>query len=131
MVVDTSAVMALLEDEADADAITQALEQADERLLSAVSLLEAGMLATSRKGAAGRQQLDALIAAAEFEVVAFDAEQAWVACLAFERYGKGRHPAALNVGDCAVYALAATRALPLLFKGQDFACTDLVSAWPR
>lgn len=130
MVVDTSAVIALLQQEDEAPVIARALESAPLRLFSAVSALEAGIRATSRKGEWGRQQLDALIAAAGLEVVPFDAEQALIAREAFDRYGKGRHPAALNFGDCAVYALAASRGLPLLFKGADFALTDIESASP-
>ena len=72
--------------------------------------------------------LDALVARAGMEVVAQDAEQARLVRAAFLRFGKGRHPAALNLGDCATYALARSRALPLLFKGDDFTQTDLVPA---
>lgn len=128
MVVDTSAIMAILQREPEADAFAQALEQADVKLVSTVSVLEAGILARSRKGERGSGEVDALLATADLQPVAFDIEQAAVARAAFDRYGKGRHPAALNFGDCAVYALAATQGLPLLFKGQDFAKTDLVPA---
>lgn len=125
MVVDTSAVMGILQEEPEARRLAEAIEAADIRLISAVSMLEAGILVESRKGQAGARELDAFIAAAALEVVPFDIEQAAVARDAFARYGKGRHAARLNFGDCAVYALAATRAAPLLFKGADFAATDL------
>lgn len=125
MVIDTSAVMTILQREPEARALAQAIEAANVRLISAVSVLEAGILSESRKGEEGARELDAFIAAAALEVVSFDNEQAAVARDAFARYGKGRHAASLNFGDCAVYALAATRASPLLFKGADFAATDL------
>lgn len=125
MVVDTSAIMAVLQREPEADAIAETLEVADIKLISTVSVLEAGIVAHSRKGQTGGQELDALLAAAGLETVAFDLEQASVARSAFLRYGKGRHPASLNFGDCAVYALAATQGLPLLFKGAGFSRTDL------
>lgn len=125
MVIDTSAIMAILQGEPEARRLAEAIEAADVRLISAVSVLEAGILSESRKGKEGARELDAFIAAAVLEVVSFDDEQAAVAREAFARYGKGRHAASLNFGDCAVYALAATRAMPLLFKGADFAATDL------
>lgn len=106
------------------------LEDASVRLMSAVSVLEAGILAESRKGEEGALELDAFIGAAALEVVAFDREQAAVAREAFRRYGKGRHLANLNFGDCAVYALAACWAEPLLFKGDDFVATDLEACVP-
>jgi ribonuclease VapC len=99
-------------------------------LISAVSVLKAGILATGRKGDEGARELDAFLSAAELEVVPFDSEQAAVGCDAFRRFEKGRHPANLNFGDCAVYALAATRAEPLLFKGSDFSATDLQVSMP-
>jgi ribonuclease VapC len=128
MVVDTSAIVAVLNQEPEADTFSRAISESPIRLLSAVSLLECGMLARARKGDPGVFELDAFIVAAELDVIPFDADQAYVARDAFDRFGKGRHPAGLNFGDCAVYALAATRAEPLLFKGRDFALTDLPSA---
>lgn len=105
------------------------MEEASERLIS-VSVLEAGIVSLSRRGESGVERLESFIATAELDVVAFDAEQCRAAREAFARYGKGRHPAGLNFGDCASYALAATRALPLLFKGADFAQTDIAAALP-
>ena len=125
MVVDTSAVMAILRQEPDASAYAQLIETAHVRLISAVSVLEAGILAISRKGDQGARELDSFLTAAELEVVPFDGEQAAVARDAFRRFGRGRHAAKLNFGDCAAYALAATHAEPLLFKGNDFSATDL------
>ncbi len=125
MVVDTSVVLAILQQEEDAQAHAALIEAAETRLISAVSVLEAGILAQSRKGDEGAQALDAFLAAAALEVVPFDLEQSVLAREAFDRFGKGRHAANLNFGDCAVYALAASRAEPLLFKGEDFSATDL------
>lgn len=128
MVIDTSAVLAILQRESGAEVLARAMEQAAERSISAVSVLEAGIITLSRRGEAGVQKLDSFIVVAELEIVPFDAEQSLVARDAFKRYGKGRHAAGLNFGDCAAYALAATRALPLLYKGDDFSKTDVLSA---
>lgn len=124
--VDTSALVAILRLEPDAEDFVDALMDADGCVVSAVSILETAMvLARSFDGPAIWEPLDRLIAAAGVEIVAFDTGQALRARDAFIRYGKGRHPAGLNFGDCAVYALASSRALPLLFKGDDFEKTDL------
>ena len=131
MVVDTSAVMAILKQEPDARSYAEVIETAKVRLISAVSVLKAGILATGRKGDEGARELDAFLGAADLEVVSFDGEQAAIARDAFRRFGKGRHPANLNFGDCAAYALAATRAEPLLFKGSDFSATDVHVAMPN
>ena len=129
MVIDTSAVMAILRREAESTAFADTIERARTRCISAVSVLEAGIVARTKAGAAGERELDALIEAARLEVVGFDAEQAAIAREAFDRFGKGRHRAALNFGDCASYALAMSRAEPLLFKGTDFGATDVRSAF--
>lgn len=125
MVVDTSAIIAILQQEPDARRYADIIQEGAVKLVSAVSVLEAGILANARKGDQGEQELDAFLASAELEIVPFDEEQAAVARTAFKKFGKGNHPANLNFGDCAVYALAATRAEPLLFKGSDFSATDL------
>lgn len=125
MVIDTSAVMAILRREAESSSFADYIERARTRYISAVSVLEAGIVTRTKAGIAGARELDAFIAAAKLDVIAFDAEQAAIAREAFERYGKGRHPAALSFGDCAAYALAMSRAEPLLFKGEDFAATDV------
>lgn len=130
MVVDTSAVMAILQGEDEAEAFAAAMEADPVRLISAVSVLEAGMLVEARKREAGALELDNFLLRARLHVAAFDAEQAEVARSAFRRFGRGRHPAGLNFGDCAVYALARTRGERLLFKGGDFARTDLENAAP-
>lgn len=125
MVVDTSAIMAILNGEAEADAFINLLERDTVRLISAVSVHEAGILVQSRKGDDGAAALDAFIREADFEVRSFDAEQAILARRAFRAFGKGRHAAGLNFGDCTVYALAMASGEPLLFKGSDFSKTDV------
>ena len=129
IVVDSSALIAILRREPEADRFLQVIAAADTCLLSAVSLLETSMVLAGRTGdGTAWAGLDALIARAGMEVVAQDAEQARLARQAFLDFGKGRHPAALNLGDCAAYALARSRGLPLLFKGEDFVRTDLLPA---
>ncbi|OGQ79421.1 MAG: hypothetical protein A2289_05450 [Deltaproteobacteria bacterium RIFOXYA12_FULL_58_15] len=125
MVIDTSALIAILHQEPEATRFAQLIEEADSLLVSPITLLEAGIIVHCRKGPDGTTELDALLDAIKPEIVAFDEEQALIARQAFERFGKGQHRAALNFGDCAVYALAATRAEPLLFKGDDFGQTDV------
>ncbi len=129
MVVDSSALIAILRREPEADSFLQVVAGAGHCLLSSVSLLETSMVLAGRTGdATAWTELDALIARAAMQVVAQDAELAEEARGAFLRYGKGRHPAGLNLGDCASYALAKARNLPLLFKGNDFPRTDLMAA---
>jgi len=125
MVIDSSAIVAILLNEADAADIAQAIESNSQRLLSAANLLEASIVIESRKGEAGGRELDLLIYRAAIEIVAVDQEQAELARIAWRRFGKGRHPAGLNYGDCFANALARTRQLPLLFQGDDFSRTDI------
>lgn len=125
MVVDTSAIMAVLQLEPEADGFAHAIESDPVCLVSSVSVLEAGILAESRKGADGSRELDAFLRDADFEIVPFDAAQVEIARAAYARFGKGRHPAALNLGDCAAYALSRSSGEPLLFKGEDFPKTDV------
>jgi ribonuclease VapC len=94
-------------------------------MLSAASLLEASIVIESRKGEAGGRELDLLIYRGGIEVVGVDQDQAETARAAWRRFGKGRHPAGLNYGDCFAYALAKSRHLPLLFRGDDFSQTDI------
>jgi ribonuclease VapC len=88
-------------------------------------MLETAIVATSRRGTAGAALLDALRATLGLEVVSFDEPQLRLARDAWSRYGKGRHPAALNIGDCCAYALSRSSGFPLLFRGDDFSRTDL------
>jgi ribonuclease VapC len=125
VVIDTSAIIAVLLNEANAVSIARAIESDSLRLLSAANFLEASIVIESRKGETGGRELDLLLYRAAIEVVAVDQDQAEVARLAWRRFGKGRHPAGLNYGDCFAYALAKTRRLPLLFQGDDFSQTDI------
>ena len=129
MAIDTSAIVAILRLEPEADHLLHAIANADECFMSALSVLETTLvLAGPRGSTAVWIPLDELLTKSQIDVVPFDAEQARHARDAFIRFGKGRHPAALNLGDCASYALAASRKLPLLFKGDDFTKTDLAAA---
>jgi Uncharacterized protein conserved in bacteria len=125
MVIDTSALVAILADEPEREAFVVAIERDEVRLLSAASFLEAGIVIRTRYGSSGLIDLERLLQVAAVEVLPVDAEQARIALKAFEQYGKGRHPAALNYGDCFAYALAIASSEPLLFKGDDFSRTDV------
>jgi len=127
--VDSSAIIAILRAEPEERRFTDAIIDADAACMSAVSLQESSMVLAGQHGSAAVwQALDALIRQLALEIVPHDAELARIVREAFLRFGKGRHPAALNCGDCASYALAKARGLPLLFKGRDFAQTDLTAA---
>ena len=125
MVIDTSALIAILSAEPEAETFATAIATAPIRLLSAASFLETAVVIESRHGSAGGEKLDELIQAAHIQIEPVTAEQAAPACFAYRAYGKGRHPAALNFGDCFAYALAKTTDKPLLFKGNDFNQTDI------
>jgi ribonuclease VapC len=125
MVIDTSAVLAILQDEPERRKFSEALEDADIRSMSAASFVETSMIIESRYGSDGMRDLDLLIDKAVIALEAVDVEQAHLARQAFRLYGKGRHSAGLNFGDCFSYALARFRAEPLLFKGKDFSRTDI------
>ena len=129
IVIDSSALIAILRREPEADAFLRIIVEADLCHLSSVSLLETSMVLAGRSGDnTAWAELDELITASNMAIVPQDAAQVATARAAFLRYGKGRHPAGLNLGDCASYALAKERGFPLLFKGEDFARTDLVAA---
>ena len=128
MIVDTSALLAILFGEPDAARYEEAIASAVPRRMSAVALLEAAMVVEGRGGAQAGQELDALVEKAAIELVPVTPEQTDVARRAWRRFGKGNHPAALNFGDCFAYALASTTGEPLLFKGEDFSQTDIDAA---
>ena len=130
MVIDSSAVLAILQDEPERSAFNALIAAADTRLLSAASLVELSIVLEARFGADGQGDLDLFLSTAEIEIVAVDRDQAELARGAFSRYGKGRHRAGLNFGDCFAYALAKRAGAPLLFKGNDFTHTDLQPACP-
>jgi len=125
VIVDTSAIMAILQGEKEAPAFGDALSGAESIAIAAPTLVELGLVAEGRAGEAVRPRIDRLLQSIRAEVVPFTAEHASVALDAWRRYGKGRHPAGLNLGDCFAYALAKARNEPLLFKGDDFARTDV------
>ena len=125
MVVDSSALLAILLNEPDADSIRTAFDHDDVRLLSAATLLEVSMVIESRKGEGGGRELDLLISKSKIEVVSVDKNQVDEARRAWRRFGRGRHAAGLNYGDLFSYALARTSGDALLFKGNDFARTDV------
>jgi ribonuclease VapC len=127
IVADTSALLAIVFREPDRGLHALALEQSLV-LLSSATLTEALIVTESRKGPEGVQVLRALVDLGVDEIVPFDANHAQAAHAAFRRFGKGRHPAGLNLGDCFSYATASLANAPLLFKGDDFAQTDLTSA---
>lgn len=127
MVVDTSALVAILQQEPEAETFARLIEESSTRLVSAATVLEAGMVAEVRCGKRGADELDHLLLRARFDIVPFDSEQAVIAREAFRRFGKGRHRAGLNLGDCFAYALAKTSGEPLLYKGEDFSETDVAS----
>ena len=127
MIVDTSAVLAVLFRESDAEQYATAILTAAPCRMSVASLLEASIVIGSRGTAAGAE-LDAFVDEAEIELMPVTLEQVEVARDAWRRYGKGRHAAALNFGDCFAYALARTMGEPLLFKGDDFLLTDIERA---
>ena len=128
MVIDTSAIVAIALNEPEAETFEQRVADAPVRLMSAASVLEAGMVIETRLGESGGIELDLWLLKARVEVVAVDAEQADQARRAWRRFGKGRHPAGLNFGDCFSYALSALTQEPLLFKGDDFSRTDIEAA---
>jgi ribonuclease VapC len=127
MVIDTSALIAIPQDEPERRIFNEAIEAAESCTMSTASFLETFMIIESRYGPDGTRDLDLFISKARITLAPVDADQAYVACDAFRRYGKRRHPAGLNFGDCFAYALAKTLDEPLLFKGNDFALTDIAS----
>lgn len=128
MVVDTSAVLAIYFHERDSERFELAVLTAPKTLISAGTLLETGIVVETRRGRAGSVALDRLLQKLGVMTVSVDAEQVAVGRAAFRKYGKGRHPAGLNYGDCFAYALAVTTGESLLFKGDDFSRTDVVDA---
>lgn len=127
MVIDTSAIIAILLDEPERPALSTAIGLDPRRLVSGASLFEATIVIEARRGDAGGRELDLLMHRIGSKVVEVSVEQIELARTAWRTYGKGRHPAGLNYGDCFSYALARHRAEPLLYKGDDFSQTDIDS----
>ncbi len=128
MIVDTSAFVTILFGEPEACLYTRVIHDADRCLISAASFLELSIVVESQIGANGSRLCDAFLRRAGVAVEPVSVEQAHLARQAFLDFGKGRHPAGLNFGDCFSYALAKATGFPLLFKGEDFRKTDITSA---
>ena len=128
MVIDASAILAILLEEADASVYASAMADSPTCLISAASLVETSLIALRLRAPDPIAALDTLIDALAIEVIPVDRDQAMLAREAFRRFGKGRHKAALNFGDCFSYALAKHTGQPLLFKGDDFSQTDIPAA---
>ena len=131
MIIDTSALLAILLDEEERRLFNEAIEAAASRAMSVATFVEVSIAIESRFGAGGTRDLDLFINQAGIEIADVDQDQGRLARQAFIRFGKGRHPAGLNYGDCFAYALAVARGESLLYKGTDFALTDITSAVPR
>jgi ribonuclease VapC len=125
LVLDTSAILAILQREPDAGKLVRTLEQYDTRRIASATLLETCMVLFSRYGDAGEREADIFVHRTGTQVIPVTLEHVDVARAAYRRFGKGRHPAALNYGDCFSYALAKSLGEPLLFVGTDFARTDV------
>lgn len=128
MVIDTSALVAILTNEDEAEPLENAIDRDTARLMSAASVLEAAIVLESRYGEAGIRELDLMIQRLPIEIRPVDFDQLEWARFAFHTYGRGHHAAKLNFGDCFSYALSKITGEPLLYKGANFAQTDLVSA---
>lgn len=129
IVIDTSALVAILDEESDAARYAEAIAEADAPLISAATLLETGLVMLNRHGPKGPHKLHALVQEASCQVESVTAQHANLALEAYAAYGKGqKSKAGLNYGDCFSYALAKSTGLPLLFKGKDFALTDIQPA---
>jgi ribonuclease VapC len=128
VIIDTSAIIAILFNEDDAETYARAITQADSCRVSAATFVEAAIVVAAQTKNVGGTQLDAFFRRAGIVIEPVTEEQAHIARQAFTDFGKGRHAAGLNYGDCFSYALAKSTGEPLLFKGRDFAKTDLLAA---
>lgn len=126
--VDTSAIMAVLLGEADAESMARVLaDNAGDVAISAATVAEARIVAEVKQGAGAIADLRTLLATVDADIIAVDSDRADIAAAEWKRFGRGHHPAALNFGDCFSYALAKSLSVPLLFKGNDFTQTDIAS----
>ena len=128
MVLDSSAIVAIHLKEPGHDRLIEAIDRAEIVVIGTPCLFETAMVLTTRLGQDARPLLSAFMRRLEAEVIAFNEEHLDAATIAFLRFGRGRHPAALNFGDCMSYAVASVAGLPLLFTGADFAQTDIARA---
>lgn len=125
MVLDTSAILAVLMGEPEAAIFAELIAQDSKRIISSGTTLELMIVVEAKKGEAGGRELDLFLHRAKIDIVSFDEEQLEIARNAWRHFGKSNHPASLNFGDCFAYALAKTSGEPLLFKGHDFSSTDI------
>lgn len=125
MVIDASALMAIFLGEPERRILLDFILEADSRAISAASVLETGIVLEARRGEAAGREFDLFVTRAGLQIVPVDSEQVEIARLAWRKYGKGRHAAGLNFGDCFSYALAKSLGEPLLAKGTDFRATDI------
>jgi ribonuclease VapC len=125
MVVDTSAVIAILFSEPETESLVRALADDPKKMISAFNALESAIVIEAKKGETGGRELDLLLHRARIEIISLNGDQVELALTAWRKYGKGNHPAGLNIGDCCAYALAKYSGEPLLFKGKDFSQTDI------
>ena len=128
MVLDTSSIVAVVLKEPGYQRLTLLIDQAEEVLVAAPSVLEAGMVLSSRMRQDARPVIEVLLRHFRAKVVPFDRDHAWAATGAFLRFGRGRHAAVLNFGDCISYAVSSLAGQPLLYAGDDFARTDIAAA---
>jgi ribonuclease VapC len=131
MVIDTSALLAIFLAEAERKAFLDSILQAETRMISAANVLEIGIVLEARRGESAGREFDLFLVRTNLQIVSVDSEQAEIARSAWRKYGKGRHPAGLNFGDCFAYALAKFTGEPLLAKGNDFAATDIEVCQPN
>jgi ribonuclease VapC len=124
VVLDTSAIVAIISGEFDAETLIARAERYASKLVGSPTVLEAHMVISKRKGLA-REDLETFLTRIQAKIVPFDSNQANLAVTAFERFGRGNHPAGLNFGDCMTYALSKQSGTPLLFVGNDFSQTDV------
>jgi ribonuclease VapC len=125
MILDTSAIIAILQNEPESEGLISAMQNAKMLRISAASVVEAGIVMYSRYGDAGELEVDQFIHRLNISIVPVTAEQAELARSGYRKYGKGIHPAGLNFGDCFSYALAISLQEKLLFVGEDFSKTDV------
>ena len=125
MVVDTSALIAILFGEPETESFVQALVNDPKKMISAFNILETAIVVEAKKGEAGGRELDLLVHRARIEIIPLNGDQVELALAAWRKYGRGNHPAGLNIGDCCAYALAKYSGEPLLLKGRDFSQTDI------
>ncbi|MGC8490643.1 MAG: type II toxin-antitoxin system VapC family toxin [Syntrophobacteraceae bacterium] len=125
MIIDSSALIAILLGEPEAELFALAIARDPRRIVSAFTALETAIVIEAKKGNLGGGELDILLDRAKIEIVPLTVEHMELARAAWRKYGKGRHPAGLNIGDCCSYSLAKCAGEPLLFKGGDFSQTDL------